>query len=78
MPELKTNVVKRYWRAVFTFNREDIWPPSLTYTIEAESWNKAYMMASDDRDEIAHIMDIPVEDVIVKSVRRFMPSEGSE
>ena len=78
MPELKTNVVKRYWRAVFTFNRDDIWPESLSYTIEAESWNKAYMMASDDRQEIAYIMDIPVEDVLVKSVTRFMPSSGSE
>lgn len=78
MPELKTNVVKRYWRAVFTFNRDDIWPESLSYTIEAESWNKAYMMASDDRQEIAYIMDIPVEDVVVKSVTRFMPSGGSE
>ena len=78
MPELKTNVVKRYWRAVFSFNRADIWPESLSYTLEAESWNKAYMMASDDRQEIAHIMDIPVEDVLVKSVTRFMPSSGSE
>ena len=78
MPELKTNVVKRYWRAVFSFNRADIWPESLSYTLEAESWNKAYMMASDDRQEIAHIMDIPVEDVVVKSVTRFMPSSGSE
>ena len=78
MPELKTNVVKRYWRAVFSFNREDIWPESISYTLEAESWNKAYMMASDDRCEIAHIMDIPVKDVVVKSVTRFMPSSGSE
>ena len=78
MPELKTNVVKRYWRAVFTFNRDDIWPESLSYTIEAESWNKAYMMASDDRQEIAFIMDIPVEDVVVKSVTRVMPSSSSE
>ena len=78
MPELKTNVVKRYWRAVFSFNRADIWPESLSYTLEAESWNKAYMMASDDRQEIAHIMDIPVEDVVVKSVTRFMPSSSSE
>ena len=78
MPEVKTNVVKRYWRAVFVFKRDDIWPESLSYTIEAESWNKAYMMASDDRCEIAHIMDIPVKDVVVKSVTRFMPSSGSE
>lgn len=78
MPELKTNVVKRYWRAVFTFNRDDIWPESLSYTIEAESWNKAYMMASDDRQEIAFIMDIPVEDVVVKSVTQFKPSPTLE
>ena len=78
MPELKTNVVKRYWRAVFVFKRDDIWPESLSYTLEAESWNKAYMMALDDRQEIAHIMDIPVEDVLVKSVTRFMPSSDSE
>lgn len=78
MPEYRENVVKRYWRAVFVFKRDDIWPESLSYTIEAESWNKAYMMASDDRYEIAHIMDIPVEDVLVKSVTRFMPSSSSE
>ena len=78
MPEVKTNVVKRYWRAIFTFNRADIWPESISYTLEAESWNKAYMMASDDRHEIAHIMDIPVEDVLVKSVTRFMPLPSSE
>lgn len=78
MSEYRDNVVKRYWRAVFTFKRDDIWPESLSYTLEAESWNKAYMMASDDRYEIAHIMDIPVEDVLVKSVTRFMPSSGSE
>lgn len=78
MPEVKTNVVKRYWRAVFEFKRDDIWPESISYTLEAESWNKAYMMASDDRQEIAHIMDIPIEDVLVKSVTRFMPSPSSE
>ena len=48
---------------------QDGWP---------ESWNKAYMMASDDRQEIAFIMDIPVEDVVVKSVTRVMPSSSSE
>lgn len=78
MQELKTNVVKRYWRAVFAFNRDDIWPETISYTIEAESWNKAYMMASDDRQEIACIMDIPVDDVVVKSVTRIMPSPVSE
>ena len=78
MQELKTNVVKRYWRAVFAFNRDDIWPGTISYTIEAESWNKAYMMASDDRQEIAHIMDVPVDDVVVKSVTRIMPSPVSE
>ena len=78
MQELKTNVIKRYWRAVFAFNRDDLWPETISYTIEAESWNKAYMMASDDRMEIAHIMDIPVGDVVVKSVTRFRPSFGSE
>lgn len=78
MPEVKTNVVKRYWRAVFAFNRVDIWPETISYTIEAESWNKAYMMASDDRQEIARIMDIPEEDVLVKSVTRFMPLPSSE
>ena len=78
MPEVKTNVVKRYWRAVFAFNRVDIWPETISYTIEAESWNKAYMMASDDRQEIARIMDIPEEDVLVKSVTRFMPTPSSE
>lgn len=78
MPEVKTNVVKRYWRTVFAFNRADIWPETISYTIEAESWNKAYMMASDDRQEIAHIMDIPVEDVVVKSVTRYMPMPSSE
>ena len=78
MSQLKENVVKRYWRAVFTFNREDIWPESLSYIIEAESWNKAYMMASDDREEIAHIMDIPIDDVVVQSVKMILPSERSE
>ncbi len=78
MSQLKENVVKMYWRAVFTFNREDIWPEKLSYIIEAESWNKAYMMASDDREEIAHIMDIPIDDVVVKSVKMILPSERSE
>ena len=78
MPEVKTNVVKRYWRAVFEFKRDDIWPESISYTLEAESWNKAYMMASDDRQEIARIMDIPEVDVLVKSVTRFMPLPSSE
>ena len=78
MPELKTNVVKHYWRAVFGFRRDDIWPETISYTLEAESWNKAFLTASDDRAEIAHIMDIPVEDVVVKSVTRFMPSSDSE
>ena len=78
MPEVKTNVVKRYWRTVFAFNRADIWPETISYTIEAESWNKAYMMASDDRQEIARIMDIPEVDVVVKSVTRFMPTPSSE
>ena len=40
--------------------------------------NKAYMMASDDREEIAHIMDIPIDDVVVKSVKMILPSERSE
>lgn len=78
MSELKTNVVKRYWRAVFSFKRDDIWPSSISYTLEAESWNKAYMMALDDRHEIAHIMDIDEGDVVVESVTRIMPLEDSE
>ena len=78
MSQLKENVVKKYWRAVFTFNREDIWPEQLSYIIEAESWNKAYMMASEDREEIAHIMDIPIDDVVVNSVKMILPSERSE
>lgn len=78
MAELKTNVVKRYWRVVFAFNRDDIWPETISYTLEAESWNKAYMMASDDRQQIAEIMDISVTDVVVKSVTRVSPTSGSE
>lgn len=78
LPTLKENVVKRYWRAVFAFKRDDIWPETLSYTLEAESLNRAYMMALDDRQEIARIMDIPADDVLVKSVTRFMPSSDSE
>ena len=78
MSVYKENVVKHYWRAVFSFADEEIWPDSITYTIEAESWNKAYLMASSDREEIARIMDIPVDKVVVKSVIRFMPSSDSE
>ena len=78
MPEVKTNIVKRYFRAVISFNRVDISPETISYTIEADSWNKAYMMASDDRQEIARIMDIPEVDVVVKSVTRFMPTPSSE
>ena len=78
MSVYKENVVKHYWRAVFSFIDKEIWPDSITYTIEAESWNKAYLMASSDREEIARIMDIPIDKVVVKSVIRFMPSSDSE
>ena len=78
MPTLKENVVKHYWRAVFAFRNPEVWPDKLSYTLEAESWYKAYMMASDDRSEIAKILDIPIEDVVVKSVTRFMPQQRSE
>lgn len=78
MSKMHFNVVLRPWRVVCVCNTT-LGIETIKYTIEAESWNKAYMKASDEILEIASFLGIAVGDVKIESVTGLpIPQQSSE
>lgn len=78
MSKMHFNVVLRPWRVVCVCNTT-LGIETIKYTIEAESWNKAYMKASDEIPEIATLFGIAVSDVKIDSVTGLpIPERTSE
>lgn len=67
MSKMRFTVKMRPWRVVCVCDT-GLGVETIKYTIEAESWNKAYMKASDEIPEIASLFGIPVSDVRIDSV----------
>lgn len=67
MSKMRFTVKMRPWRVVCVCDT-DLGSETIKYTIEAESWNKAYMKASDEIPEIASLFGIPVSNVRIDSV----------
>lgn len=67
MSKMRFTVKMRPWRVVCVCDT-DLGVETIKYTIEAESWNKAYMKASDEMPEIASLFGIPVSNVRIDSV----------
>ena len=61
------NVVMRPWRVVYALNSV-FEPQTIKYTIEAESWNKAYLRALDEMQEIISLLNINEDKISIKSV----------
>ena len=61
------NVVMRPWRVVYSLNSV-FEPQTIKYTIEAESWNKAYLRALDEMQEIISLLNITEDKISIKSV----------
>lgn len=78
MSKMRFTVQMRPWRVVCVCNT-DLGTETIKYTIEAESWNKAYMKASDEIPEIASLFGIAVSDVKIDSVTGLpVPQKSSE
>lgn len=78
MSQVRFNVIMRPWRVVCVCNTA-LGVETIKYTIEAESWNKAYMKASDEIPEIASFLGIAVSDVKIDSVTGLpIPERTSE
>ena len=67
MSKMRFTVKMRPWRVVCVCDTA-LGVETIKYTIEAESWNKAYMKASDEIPEIASFLGIAVSDVKIESV----------
>lgn len=61
------NVVMRPWRVVYAIDSV-FEPQTIKYTLEAESWNKAYLMALDEMQEIMSLLNITEDKISIKSV----------
>ena len=67
MSKLRFNVVMRLWRVVYSI-KSPLEPQTIKYTIEAECWNKAYMRALDEMQEIMSLMGITEDKISIQSV----------
>lgn len=67
MNKLRFNVVMRPWRVVYAL-KSPLDPQTIKYTIEAESWNKAYLRALDEMQEIMSLLNITEDKISIKSV----------
>lgn len=67
MSQVRFNVIMRPWRVVCVCNTA-LGVETIKYTIEAESWNKAYMKASDEMPEFASVFGVSVNDIKIESV----------
>lgn len=61
------NVVMRPWRVVYALNSV-FETQTIKYTLEAESWNKAYLRALDEMQEIMSLLNITEDKISIKSV----------
>lgn len=78
MSKMRFAVKMRPWRVVCVCDTA-FGVETIKYTIEAESWNKAYMKASDEMPEIASFLGIAVSDVKIESVTGLpIPQKSSE
>lgn len=78
MSKMRFTVKTRPWRVVCVCDTA-LGVETIKYTIEAESWNKAYMKASDEMPEIASFLGIAVSDVKIESVTGLpIPQKSSE
>lgn len=58
----------RPWRVVYAL-KSPLEPQTIIkYTIEAESWNKAYLRALDEMQEIISLLNITEDKISIKSV----------
>jgi hypothetical protein len=57
----------RPWRVVYAL-KSVFEPQTIKYTIEAESWNKAYLRALDEMQEIMSLLNITEDKISIKSV----------
>lgn len=65
--KLRFNVVMRPWRVVYAL-KSPLEPQTIKYTLEAESWNKAYLRALDEMQEIMSLLNITEDKISIKSV----------
>ena len=73
--KMRFTVQMRPWRVVCVCNTH-LGTETIKYTIEAESWNKAYLKASDEVREIASLLGVSVDDITIESVTgQFVSSE---
>lgn len=78
MSQVRFNVIMRPWRVVCVCNTA-LGVETIKYTIEAESWNKAYMKASDEMPEFAALFGVSLADVKIDSVTGLpIPERTSE
>ena len=61
------NVVMRPWRVVYAL-KSPLEPQTIKYTLEAESWDKAYLRALDEMQEIMSLLNITEDKISIKSV----------
>ena len=71
--KMRFNVVMRPWRVVYVIDGA-FEPQTIRYTIEAESWNKAYLRASDEREQIAALLGTSLDNVRIDSVTAISQS----
>ncbi|MBO5969253.1 MAG: hypothetical protein J6S14_12235 [Clostridia bacterium] len=69
----RINVVMHPWRVVFVLDGS-FEPQKIKYTIMAESWNKAFLTASDEALKIADLIGAEPGKVKIESVMRVTPS----
>ena len=68
--QTRINVINHPWRVVYALDGS-FDPQTIKYTIEAECWNKAYLMASDEALQIASLLGVEPDKVKVESVTRI-------
>lgn len=74
MPEMRFNVIPRFWRVVWGL-KGDFKPDTINYTIEAECWNKAYSKALGEKPKITSMLGLSEDDVFIRSVTRILTEE---
>lgn len=74
--QMRFTVVMRPWRVVCLISTAS-GVETIKYTTEAESWNKAFIQASDEIPEIAALFGVSIDDVSIDSVTGLPIPEGS-
>ena len=71
--QIRINVITRPWRVVYALYGS-FEPQKIKYTILAESWDKAYLTASDEALKIADLLGVEPDKVKIESVMSAVPS----